>query len=109
MGNSLHVSIGGFIRPNFKSYTSFWKRAFYKYGVYYREDARIILDKQPTTYGVTFGAGLPFVFQRRLSHANIGFDIGKKGSGTVIEENFFKINFGFTFNDDEWFIKRKYN
>ena len=107
--NSLHLSLGGFIRPNYKSYTSFWKRAFYKYGLYYNQDPRVVLDKQITNYGLTMGVGLPFVFQRRIAHTDIGLDFGKKGSGTVIEENYFKINFGFTFNDDEWFIKRKYN
>lgn len=109
LNNALTASVGGYFRPNFKSYTSFWKRAFYKYGAYYKKDPRVILGEQVSQYGVTFGAGLPFVFQRKLSHADIGIDIGKKGGGTIIEEKYFKINFGFTFNDDEWFIKRKYN
>lgn len=109
LNNSFQIAMGGYVRPSYKSYTSFWKRAFYKYGAYYRQDPRVVADKQVDQYGVTFGTGLPFVFQRKVAHADIGVDIGKKGSGTIIEENYIKINFGFTFNDDEWFIKRKYN
>ncbi len=109
LGNAWQFAMGGYYRPNYKSYTSFWKRAFYKYGAYYRQDPRLIIGEQLSQYGVTFGAGLPFVFQRKIAHADIGLDIGRKGSGTIIEENYIKINFGFTFNDDEWFIKRKYN
>ncbi len=109
LNNGFHASIGGYFRPNYKSYTSFWKRTFIKYGAYYDVDPRAILNKELKAYGFTLGTGLPFVYQRKSAHADIGIDIGRKGMGTVIEENYFKINIGFTFNDDEWFIKRKYN
>ncbi len=109
LNNGFHASIGGYIRPNHKSYTSFWKRSFIKYGAYYDVDPRVILNKELKAYGFTLGTGLPFVYQRKIAHADIGLDIGRKGMGTIIEENYIKINFGFTFNDDEWFIKRKYN
>jgi hypothetical protein len=109
LNNGFHASIGGYFRPNYKSYTSFWKRTFIKYGAYYDIDPRVILNKDLKAYGLTLGTGLPFVFQRKSAHADIGIDIGRKGMGTVIEESYFKINVGFTFNDDEWFIKRKYN
>jgi hypothetical protein len=109
LNNGFHASVGGYFRPDYKSYTSFWKRSFIKYGAYYDKDPRQIIDKELTSYGVTLGTGLPFVFQRKVAHADIGIDLGRRGMGTVIEEKYFKINFGFTFNDDEWFIKRKYN
>ena len=107
--NSMHVALGGYFRPNYKSFTSFWKRAYYKYGFYYDKDPRIVANENLTKYGVTVGTTLPFVFQRKVAHADVGIDFGKSGSGTIIEEKYFKINFGFTFNDDDWFIKRKYN
>ena len=109
LNNSLSVGLGGYYRPNYKSFTSFWKRAYYKYGFYYEKDPRVIVGEPLTKYGVTVGTTLPFVFQRKVAHADIGFDFGKSGTGTIIEEKYFKINFGFTFNDDDWFIKRKYN
>lgn len=109
LNNTTSVSFGGFFRPDYKSYTSFWKRVQYQYGVYYRQDPRVINDTQIENYGVTFGLGLPVVFQRKFSNANLGFDIGKLGSNTPISETYIRLNFGFSFNDDEWFIKRKYN
>ncbi len=107
--NTMNVSLGGFFRPNYRSYNRYFKRVYYRYGLYYKTDPRVVAGEQINSYGATFGMGLPFIYQRKISHANIGFEIGKKGSGSVIEETFFKINLGFTFNDDEWFIKRKYN
>jgi hypothetical protein len=107
--SSISIGAGGYFRPNFKSFTSFWKRAFYKYGFYYQKDPRKIINENLNNYGITLGVGMPFIFQRKVANTDINFDIGKSGSGTVIQEKYFKINFGFTFNDDEWFIKRKYN
>lgn len=109
LNNSMHVALGGYFRPNYKSFTSFWKRAYYKYGFYYDKDPRVVANENLTKYGVTLGTTLPFVFQRKVAHADVSIDYGKSGSGTIIEEKYFKINFGFTFNDDDWFIKRKYN
>jgi hypothetical protein len=77
--------------------------------LYHRTDPRVIAGEQLDAYGVTFGMGLPFIYQRKISHANLGFEFGKNGSNSVIRESFFKVTLGFTFNDDEWFIKRKYN
>lgn len=107
--NTMRTSLGGYFRPNYKSYKSFWQRSYYKYGAYYAQDPRVVLGKQISSYAFTAGVGLPFVYQRKVAFADIGLEYGKLGSGTAITENFFKINFGFTFSDDEWFIKRKYN
>ncbi len=109
LDNSFRVSFGGYLRPNYKSYNNFFKRVFYRYGLYYNTDPRVVGQEQVKTYGATFGMGMPFVFQRKVSHANLGIEFGRKGSGSLIEETFAKISFSFTFNDDEWFIKRKYN
>lgn len=107
--NSSFVSLGGFYRPNYKSFDNYLKRVSYRYGVYYFKDPRIVNNIGVDEFGIRFGMDLPFVYQRKGSSANIGIDLGNKGNGTVIEENFFRINFGFTFNDEDWFIKRKYN
>ncbi len=109
LSDSYRVSIGGYFRPNFKSYNNFFKRVYYRYGLFYSTDPRSFDQEQVKTYGASFGMGLPFVFQRKISHANLGIEFGRKGSGTIIEESFARISFSFTFNDDEWFIKRKYN
>lgn len=109
LGDATSISLGGFYLPDAKSYSNYWKRTTYKYGAYYKTDPRIINGKQIDQYGLTVGLGLPFVFQRSFSQANLGLDFGRLGQGSPIEENYVKLNFGFTFNDDNWFIKRKYN
>ncbi len=107
--NTNSFALGGFIRPNYKSFTNYWKRVYYRFGVYLNDDPRQIDGEQVKSQGVTFGMGLPFVFQRKVSHANIGVDLGRSGMNTPIQENYVRFTLGFTFNDDEWFVKRKYN
>lgn len=109
LANTTALAIGGYWRPDYKSFTNYWNRVYYRFGVYYRSDPRVISGNQLTSQGVTFGMGLPFVFQRKVSHANLGVDIGRSGMDTPIQENYVRFTFGFTFNDDEWFVKRKYN
>ena len=107
--NTNSIAVGGYVRPNYKSFTSFWKRVYYRYGAYNRSDPRLIGGEQIKSQGLTFGMGLPFIFQRKVSHANLGIDIGRSGMNTSIQENYIRFTLGFTFNDDEWFVKRKYN
>jgi len=107
--NASKVSIGGYFRPNYKSFDNFFERVYYRYGAYYLTDPRVINNEQITSYGLTFGLGMPFVFQRKVSHVNLGLNLGVRGQNTPISERFVKISLGVTFNDDEWFLKRKYN
>ncbi|MDF1694469.1 MAG: hypothetical protein P1U56_01465 [Saprospiraceae bacterium] len=109
LSDTYNVSFGGFFRPDYKSYNRYFKRVYYRYGLYYKTDPRSIDEEQLKSYGLTFGMGMPFIYQRKISHANIGFEFGRRGPGSPIAESFFKISLGFTFNDDEWFIKKKYN
>jgi len=106
--NANKLSLGGYFRPNYKSFDKYFERVMYRFGAYYNNDPRSVNAEQLNNYGVTFGFGMPFVYQKKISHANIGFNIGKKGGNTPIRETFYRLTFGFTFNDDEWFIKRKY-
>lgn len=109
LSNTFKVSIGGFYRPDYKSFDKFFERVYYRYGFYYNTDPRSINGKQIDAYGVTLGLGMPFVFQRKVSHINLGLNAGVRGQNTPISEKFVKISLGVTFNDDEWFLKRKYN
>ena len=109
LANTKRYSIGGYYRPNPASISSFFERVYYRFGLYYKEDPRSVNTQKLDTYGVSLGLGLPFVFQRKISHLSIGFDYGTRGTVEVLKENFFKVSLGFTFNDDEWFIKRKFN
>ena len=109
LGNAFRISAGGFYRPNYLSQKSYWDRVYYRYGIYYSSDPRSIDDEKIDSYGINFGIGLPFIYQRKISHANIGMNIGVKGRNSPIKETFFRFTFGFTFNDSEWFLKRRYD
>ncbi len=107
--NASRVSFGGFYRPNYKSVTNYFSRVYYRFGIYYQTDPREIDSERIRDVGLSLGLGLPFFYQRKISHANLGLTIGRKGYGTPISEQYFRLSFSFTFNDDEWFVKRKFN
>jgi hypothetical protein len=107
LNDSYKVSFGGFYRPDYRSFNNFYKRIFYRFGIYYGQDPRAIEEESLKTYGVNFGLGLPVTFQRKISHINLGFDLGRRGASAPIKETFFKVSLDLTFNDSEWFIKRK--
>ena len=109
LSNSFKLSIGGFYRPDGKSFNNYFKRVAYKAGVFYQRDPQVIDDLQIIDTGVNIGASFPFYYQRKISHINAAFQFGMKGNGTPIQELYGKVTLGFTFNDDQWFIQRKYN
>jgi hypothetical protein len=109
LSNTSKWSLGGFFRPDYKSFDNFLARVYYRYGVYYNTDPRVVDGNNIDTYGLTFGLGMPFVYQRKISHVNLGVNAGIRGQNSPISEKFVKFTLGVTFNDDEWFLKRKYN
>ena len=72
-------------------------------------DPRSFNDTQLKNFAVTFGLGVPFVFQRKVSFANFGIEMGSLGIQDKLKSNYVQLKLGFTLNDDEWFLKRKYN
>jgi len=105
-----NLSFGGFFRPNYKSINNYFSRVMYRFGAYYREiPTEVAANEQIDDVGLTFGMSMPFFYQRKISHAHLGLAVGIKGRETLIEERYLKLTFSFTFNDDEWFMKRKYN
>ncbi len=109
LNNTTRIALGGYYRPNYKSINSFWERITYRAGLYIEEDPRAIDGQSIDNMGLTLGFGLPFSWQRKFSQLNLGINIGQRTLDNILKENFIKINLGFTFNDNEWFYKRKYN
>lgn len=104
------LSFGGFYRPNYKSISNYFSRVYYRFGGFYRKvPVEIESGEDIEDFGVSIGLGMPFFYQRKISHANLGLILGWRGKNTSIEERYIRLSFSFTFNDDEWFIKRKYN
>ncbi len=102
------ISFGGFYRPNVKSF-NYRDRIYYRGGVNFGKGARSIEGNQLSEYSINAGFGFPFVYQRKISHINLGIEYGQRSTGNILSETFVKLGLGLTFNDDEWFIKRKYN
>ena len=105
LSNTSRFAIGGFYRPNYASLNSIFSRSSYNFGVYIEEDPRQINNEKINTFGVTFGIGMPLAWQRKFSNLNIGMDIGKRSLGDLLNENYARITFGFTFNEGDWFRK----
>jgi hypothetical protein len=110
LADSWRLSVGGEYIPNARSYNSYLKQVRYRAGLYYGADPRIVDNQQLSTMGATVGIGLPLKLPRGLpSFINLGFEVGQLSAPDLLEENYFKINVGFTLNDNMWFYKQKFN
>ncbi len=107
--NTWRGSFGFEVTPNERAFNAFLKRIRYRAGAHYGLDPRVVNEKQLTNYGLTLGFGLPVILPRGVpSFVNLGFEVGRQGHPEVIEESYFKTSLSFTFNDNSWFFKRKY-
>jgi hypothetical protein len=109
LSNSWRIAAGGNITPNYNSISSFWKRINYQAGFYYGKDPRSF-DKSLTDLGVTFGIRLPVISrQRPPSFINFAVEVGQlSGDNSAIKETYGRITVGFTLNNNDWFLKRKF-
>lgn len=113
IGNSKFVnsetwSIGGFIVPDYNSFSKYWKRIVYRAGFRYSDVGLNINNQNINEFGINFGVGLPL--GGTFSNANIGFEFGERGTTTadLIKEKYFNIHLSLSLNS-RWFQKRKYN
>jgi len=102
------ISIGGFLIPNYKSLTSYWKRVVYRAGVKIENTGLNINSETINEFGISFGVGLPV--GRVFSNTNLGLEIGKRGTtnNNLIQENFVNFQLSLSLND-RWFERRKYD
>ncbi len=102
------LSFGGFIIPNYKSLTSYWKRVVYRAGVKFENTGLNINSETINEFGISFGVGLPV--GRVFSNTNLGLEIGKRGTtnNNLIKENFVNFQLSLSLND-RWFERRKYD
>jgi hypothetical protein len=110
LADSWRLSVGGEYTPDIRSYNSYGKQISYRAGLYYGTDPRIVDNQQLSTTGITLGVGLPLKLPRgKPSFINLGLEAGQLSAPDLLKENYFKINVGFTLNDDMWFYKQKFN
>ena len=102
------ISIGGFYIPQYNSFNKYFKRVVYRAGIRFEDTGLEINNETINEFGISFGVGLPV--GRFFSNANIGIEVGKRGTTNqnLVEENFINFQLSLSLND-RWFVKRKYN
>jgi hypothetical protein len=104
--------------PDYDS-KSFLSRIQYKIGGYYGKSEIMYhaeagdAGKHLSDYGATLGFSVPLLFSgiyREAAHFHFSADIGARtpGISSLISENYYRFNFGFTLNN-VWFVKRKFD
>jgi len=101
------LAIGAEITPDARSLSSLLKRITYRTGVSIEKSPYLLSGKKLEDIGVNFGFSLPV---SRISNLDMAFRFGKRGdiSTNGLTENYFKVYFGVTYND-QWFIKSRYD
>jgi len=86
--------------------SSYLKRVIYRAGVSYEKQPFLINNNQLKDVAFTLGFSLP----AGRSSLDWGFKYGKLGDKTknVLEESYYKIYFGISFND-QWFVRRRFD
>lgn len=106
--NATKFALGGYYIPNYKSFTNYYSRIVYRGGLRYENTGLIINNTPIKDRAVTLGLGLPL--KGAFSNANIGFELGNRGtkSAGLVSEHYMNFNIGLSLND-RWFVKRKYD
>ena len=83
-------------------------RITFRAGITYEEKPYWLANTQIKEFGINFGWTLPV---SQFSSLDFGFVIGNRGTtdNNLVREDFFKVYFGATFNDNRWFIRPKFN
>jgi hypothetical protein len=82
----------------------------YRLGFKTGSDPRVLNGNQVSTWAATGGLCFPLRVGRgqQISYLNVGLEYGKLDA-KVLSETYYRINVGFTLNDNTWFLKRKFN
>ncbi|HEY5692380.1 MAG TPA: hypothetical protein VIS49_13055 [Cyclobacteriaceae bacterium] len=101
------LTFGGKFIPDAGSVSNYLKRVTYRTGISLSEAPFLINGSALRDFGINFGLSLPV---SRISSLDMAVKVGKRGDlqTNTIEENYFKLYFGITFND-QWFIKRRFD
>jgi hypothetical protein len=107
VGQGWKVAAGLEVTPDPTSMGSYVKRMTFRTGVSLEESPYLANNNPLRDFGINFGFSAPV---SRFSSVDLAFRWGKRGNIglNTIEEEYFKIYFGVTFND-KWFIKRRFD
>ena len=104
---SWRAAVGGEIIPDPFAAQNYLKRITYRAGFSIEENPFLANGNPVRDVGINFGFTLP---AGRSNSVDLAFKYGKRGNSAenILEEDYFKIYFGITFND-QWFIKRRFD
>lgn len=105
--NGWRFAFGAELTPDSRSLGSYLKRVTYRTGISSESGTYLVNGNAVKDFGINFGLSLPV---SRISSLDIAIRTGKRGNEKLngMEENYFKVYFGVTFND-QWFIKRRFD
>lgn len=100
------ATVGGEFTADPYALENYLKRITFRAGLAYQEYPYYANNARVKDYGINLGFSLP----AGRSSVDLAAQFGKRGdkSVNVLEETYFRIFFGITFND-QWFIKRKFD
>jgi hypothetical protein len=106
LGQSWRTSLGGEFTMDPLALESYLKRITFRAGLTLEQYPFLANDKEVRDFGINFGFSLP----AGRSSMDFAIKTGKRGNKeeNILEESYFKVYFGVTFND-QWFIKRKFD
>ena len=89
---------------------SFVRKVNYRFGASYQTGYIYLKNSYISDYSISVGVGLPVGIGRLSSMVNVSAQYGVMGSSdpTLIKQNYWRVNFGFTFCD-RWFQKYREN
>jgi hypothetical protein len=107
VGKGWKLAAGFDLTPDPTSMGSYLMRMTYRTGVSLEESPFLANNNPLRDFGINFGFSAPV---SRVSSIDVAFRWGRRGNieQNTIEEDYFKIYFGVTFND-KWFIKRRFD
>jgi len=111
--NSMGVSVGGQITPDYSSINSYFSRVDYRLGFSYDKTYIKIADNDVKQMGVSFGVGLPLASapsRNAFYKMNFTAEVGRRGTMVKddLRENYLNLHLGFTIND-RWFRRFKFD
>lgn len=103
--SSYKVGLGGQFVPNIYSTDNLIDRITYRAGLEYEQTPYVINGNSINDIGINFGGSVPM---NNLSLMNFALKFGTRGStdNGLVRENYFKVSFGISINDNTWFYKR---
>jgi len=108
LGRSVKIIVGAEYTPDITSVSSYFKRLTFRLGGTFEQTPYIVNLEHIKDFGINFGWSFPV---SRFSRLDFGLNLGSRGTinNNLIRENYFKVYFGVTFNDNRWFVRPKYN